>query len=176
MVAGIDVSHFQRDIDWTALAASDFRFCFIKATEGAGTVDPKFHKNWQGAKNAGLLRGAYHFFHPTSSAAAQAESFLRTLGPFQSGDLPPALDLETPAAWAGITIGARGLGYHMARDRRAPIGSYADCLSQPRVRHRSAREHRDARALSSVVRASHRCDPTEIDRTLGFLDLLAIQR
>lgn len=107
MVLGIDISHFQRAIDWAAVAASEVRFCFIKATEGAGNVDPRFAGNWRCAREAGLTRGAYHFFHPSTSPASQAESFLRTVGQLQPGDLPPVLDLEAPQAWTGITPGER---------------------------------------------------------------------
>ena len=107
MLPGIDVSHFQRAVDWTAVAASEIRFCFIKATEGAANVDPRFIQNWRGAGAAGLLRGAYHFFHPTVPAATQAESFIRTVVRLEPGDLPPVLDLEVPAAWTGIASDGR---------------------------------------------------------------------
>jgi len=102
MVNGIDVSHFQRVVDWGTVAASGVQFCFIKATEGAGNIDPRFVQNWKSARDAGLVRGAYHFFHPSAPAAAQADSFLRIVGRLECGDLPPALDLEVPAAWTGI--------------------------------------------------------------------------
>lgn len=102
MLAGIDVSHFQRQVDWVAVATSGMKFCFIKATEGPGNVDPRFRVNWKGAADAGLARGAYHFFNPNAPVAPQAESFLRTVGRLEAGDLPPALDLEVPAAWANI--------------------------------------------------------------------------
>jgi lysozyme len=107
MLPGIDVSHFQRAVDWAAVAASEIRFCFIKATEGAANVDPRFIQNWRGAGAAGLLRGAYHFFHPTVPAATQAESFIRTVVRLEPGDLPPVLDLEVPAAWGTIAQSAR---------------------------------------------------------------------
>ena len=107
MVPGIDVSHFQSAIDWAAVAASGIRFCFIKATEGAGNTDRRFRENWRRAGDAGLLRGAYHFFHPLAPTAAQADSFMRAVGSLQPGDLPPALDLEVPAAWTGIAPGDR---------------------------------------------------------------------
>lgn len=107
MVPGIDVSHFQRAVDWTAVAASEIRFCFIKATEGAANVDPRFIANWKGAADARVLRGAYHFFHPSVPAATQADSFIRTVVRLEPGDLPPVLDLEVPAAWAGISPEAR---------------------------------------------------------------------
>jgi lysozyme len=106
MLAGIDVSHFQFGVDWAAVAASGVQFCFIKATEGAKTVDHQFAKNWKGAGEAGLVRGAYHFFHPAIPAATQAELFLRTVGELAPGDLPPALDLEGDE-WNSIPIGER---------------------------------------------------------------------
>lgn len=99
---GIDVSHFQQSIDWPAVAGSGVRFCFIKVTEGTRCVDPRFTCNWQGAAAAGLLRGAYHFFHPAVPAAAQADFFIRQVDRLGAGDLPPALDLEVPGDWANI--------------------------------------------------------------------------
>ncbi|HLK19515.1 MAG TPA: GH25 family lysozyme [Bryobacteraceae bacterium] len=103
MIAGIDVSHFQGVVDWPRAAASGIQFCFMKATEGAGNVDPRFIQNWKNSRNAGLVRGAYHFFHPAAPASAQANSFLRMVARLEPGDLPPVLDLEVPAAWVGIT-------------------------------------------------------------------------
>jgi lysozyme len=127
MVLGIDISHFQRAIDWAVVAASEVRFCYIKATEGAGNVDPRFAENWRGAREAGLTRGAYHFFHPSASPASQAESFLRTVGQLEPGDLAPVLDLEAPDAWAGITptertaLALQWLEYVEVRVRITPI-------------------------------------------------------
>src|SRR5271163_318172 len=102
MLPGIDVSHFQRVVDWAGVAASGIQFCFIKATEGAANVDPRFLQNWRGAGTAGLMRGAYHFFHPSVPAATQASSFVRTVVRLEPSDLPPVLDLEVPSAWTGI--------------------------------------------------------------------------
>lgn len=93
VIRGIDVSHFQGGIDWQAVAGDGVRFCFIKATEGVGDVDPMFHRNWTGAKAAGVLRGAYHFFHPNLDARQQAEHFLSVVT-IEEGTLPPALDVE----------------------------------------------------------------------------------
>jgi lysozyme len=106
-VQGIDVSHFQQTVAWPAVARSGIRFCFIKATEGAARVDSQFDKNWQGAAQAGLIRGAYHFFHPVLSAEEQATSFLNTVQQLQPGDLPPVLDLEAPNEWTPIPAAAR---------------------------------------------------------------------
>src|SRR5512143_3772416 len=62
-VQGIDVSYWQGDIDWMQARNAGVRFAYIKATEGGDVVDPKFLQNWQNAKNAGVVRGAYHFIY-----------------------------------------------------------------------------------------------------------------
>lgn len=90
---GIDVSHYQGTVDWSAVAAEGIRFCFLKATEGTVDVDPMFHDNWKGAAAAGILRGAYHFFRPGQDAGRQAEHFLSVV-PQDPDALPPALDIE----------------------------------------------------------------------------------
>ncbi|WP_414707009.1 GH25 family lysozyme, partial [Rhizobium sp. UBA1881] len=62
-IQGIDISHHQGAIDWSALAAQpNVRFAIMKATEGGDHRDTRFAENWQAAKNAGIVRGAYHFF------------------------------------------------------------------------------------------------------------------
>jgi lysozyme len=90
---GIDVSHYQCDVDWPTVAASGVRFAFIKATDGVDDVDPHFAKNWIEAKAAGIRRGAYHFFRPRIDAQQQAMHLLR-VAPMDDLALPPALDVE----------------------------------------------------------------------------------
>ena len=95
---GIDVSHHQDNIDWDAVKAMKVQeikidFVFIKATEGLGRVDNAFRRNWFNARQAGIPRGAYHYFLPSKSGKAQAENFIATIQP-EKGDLPPVLDIE----------------------------------------------------------------------------------
>ena len=92
-VEGIDVSHWQGDVDWRAVKRSGRRFAFAKATEGRSMVDEKFEQNWKNMKEAGIIRGAYHFAKPTTAAKPQARHFHKTVGP-EPGDLPLVLDLE----------------------------------------------------------------------------------
>jgi lysozyme len=91
---GVDVSHHQGRIDWSRAAADGVSFAYIKATEGGDFTDPLFRENWKGAAEAGVARGAYHFFTLCTPARLQAEHFLRTLPP-DPEMLPPAVDLET---------------------------------------------------------------------------------
>lgn len=114
---GIDVSHNDNDgnpIMWSSVGPFGIDFVIMKASEGAGFTDPQFHNNWPGVKAAGLVRGAYHmigFVDPTTNSAwrdvvhRQVDRFLGIVGPPQSGDLPPALDIEdlnSPAGWKNL--------------------------------------------------------------------------
>ncbi len=92
---GIDCSHWQGTMDWK-VAASKVSFAFIKATQGNNVVDGMFATNWAGAKAAGLLRGAYHYFRNGVDPLAQAELFVKTCGG-DYGELPLALDYEDTA-------------------------------------------------------------------------------
>lgn len=94
-IRGIDVSHYQGNIDWVAKQAAGNRFASIKATEGASYVDPKFQRNKKVAGDVGLIRGAYHFFHANVDPIEQAKHFIATAGPFAVGDLPPLFDWES---------------------------------------------------------------------------------
>ena len=92
-VQGVDVSWHQGPIDWRALAGANVRFAYIKATEGADYVDPRFTTNWSDAEHAGVLRGAYHYFTLCRPGAQQAANFINTV-PREAVVLPPAVDLE----------------------------------------------------------------------------------
>jgi lysozyme len=92
-VHGIDVSHYQKYIDWQAVADQNIHFAFIKATEGETFRDSLFCSNWEKIKDAGIRRGAYHFFRPTVPAEAQARNFIEGIE-LGHGDLAPVLDVE----------------------------------------------------------------------------------
>jgi lysozyme len=92
-VQGIDVSNWQGDIDWGRVRAAGTRFAFIKATEGGDYLDPRFKQNWEGAKRAGIPRGAYHMVYWCRPAHEQALWFILNV-PNDTDALPPVLDLE----------------------------------------------------------------------------------
>jgi lysozyme len=96
-VKGIDVYHGDNGgnaIDWNAVKQAGISFAFAKATESTDFTDSMFQANWSGMKAAGIVRGAYHFFHADVDPVAQAQFFLSTVGPLSPGDLL-VLDLET---------------------------------------------------------------------------------
>ncbi|MCD8291635.1 MAG: hypothetical protein LUC91_09080 [Prevotella sp.] len=111
-VYGIDVSHYQPDIDWDNLALycdKDGRvysgtpkekkymqpvfFAYIKATEGSMVQDNTYSIRNVEAERHGIVKGAYHFFHLTSSVEEQVRNFIETVN-WKDGDMPPALDVE----------------------------------------------------------------------------------
>ena len=97
-IHGIDVSRYQQRISWEEVKAMQVNeiklaFAFIKATEGNGRVDPYFKRNWKKAKEAGVTRGAYHFFIASRDGTTQAMNFIKKVE-LESGDLPPVLDVE----------------------------------------------------------------------------------
>ena len=92
-VHGVDVSRWQGEIDWPKLRGQGANFAYIKATDGGDHLDPMFRKNWRGAAEAGLKRGAYHFFYWCRTAGEQADWFIRNV-PKTAGALPPVIDVE----------------------------------------------------------------------------------
>lgn len=97
MIQGIDVSKYQGKIDWQKVLNSGLvQFAICKATEKTTVVDSQFKNNWQGIKDVGLLRGAYHFARTTKSPKEEADHFLNTIGSVTIEDML-VLDIEVSA-------------------------------------------------------------------------------
>ena len=92
-VKGIDVSHYQGNIDWDMIKDQGIQFAYIKATEGSTYTDEYYYQNRSEAMENGISVGAYHFFSFDSQGETQAGHFIDTIGP-QDGMLIPAVDVE----------------------------------------------------------------------------------
>jgi lysozyme len=92
-IQGIDVSKYQGDIDWQAVRDGGVRFAWIKATEGGDVLDSKFQANWEGARAAGIPRGAYHFAFWCRPWYEEVNWFKKNV-PVEPDALPPVLDVE----------------------------------------------------------------------------------
>jgi lysozyme len=128
VVYGVDVSGYQgSSINWSTVKAAGRVFAFAKATEGTGFIDGSFAHNWPGMRNAGVLRGAYHFFRPGIDGAAQADYFVNQIdaqGGLAAGDLPPVADVEVSDNMSAATVVARlhaFLDRVQARTGRVPL-------------------------------------------------------
>lgn len=76
---GIDVSKYQGNIDWGAVAASGINFAIIRvgyrgSASGALVQDPYFKKNISGATKAGIKVGLYFFTQAVNEAEAVEEA------------------------------------------------------------------------------------------------------
>ena len=98
MIPGIDVSHWQKEIDWSLVKKSGVRFAFYKATEfpeGKTDVfiDPQLGNNAAGTASNRIHAAPYHFFRTHVPGEYQAIAFIETVRnlPFS---LAPVIDLE----------------------------------------------------------------------------------
>ncbi len=114
----IDVSHHNGAIDWPAVADAGIALAFIKATQGAGFVDPAFERNRRAAISAGVLVVPYHFLD-TSDPDRQAAHFLAATD--LAAAQPAMLDWETAATVAAMVTIGRAVADRTARD---PVGYY----------------------------------------------------
>lgn len=76
---GIDVSKYQGNIDWGAVAASGINFAIIRvgyrgSSSGALVEDRNFKKNISGATKAGIKVGLYFFTQAVNEAEAVEEA------------------------------------------------------------------------------------------------------
>ena len=103
MRKGIDVSHWQGNIDWTDAKIAGLEFAIIKAggSDKGFYKDSKFEKNYREAKNAGVKVGAYYFVGKNCKSyedgAADAERFIKILSGKQF-EYPVYIDFEAPNA------------------------------------------------------------------------------
>lgn len=109
MLRGIDVSHWDGDIDWALVKQSgQVDFAYIKCTDvnmytGIPYVDDKYDQNVTGARSVGILTGAFHYYQPGASPLLQAEFFSDHCDCLE---LPPVVDVEEKyKAVRGATFG-----------------------------------------------------------------------
>lgn len=93
-VPGIDVSAYQPYVDWPAVAGAGKRFAISRLGDGLH-LDHAFEGHYKGARDAGIVPGAYQFMRPSLDITAQAKLAVGALKPlYRHGDVPIALDVE----------------------------------------------------------------------------------
>ncbi len=93
-IYGLDVSHHQGKINWDEVGKTDFKFVYIKATEGESFKDPNFLKNYRKAKKQKMIVGGYHFWTFCKTAQEQIKN-IQAVIPYSAGDLILAIDMES---------------------------------------------------------------------------------
>ena len=100
MLPGLDVSYAQgANLPWSAIYQHGERFAICRSSYGLNTVDKTFLPNVNGAREAGLLTGSYHFFLADQDPIEQARKYYALA--YEFTDLWPVIDLES--------IGFRGV-------------------------------------------------------------------
>ena len=107
----VDLSHHNSKVDFKAAKAAGLMGVIHKATQGLTFTDPTYKARQKGAKEQGLLWGAYHF-GTGSDGVSQADYFLKTVQP-GPGDLL-VLDFEHNPQGTTMTLEeARGFVTHI---------------------------------------------------------------
>ena len=95
---GIDVSSFQKSIDWQAVKNSGIQFAILRSSYGSPDpkqVDETFHQNVKGCQSVGMPMGVYHYGYAVSveQAKNEAQFFLDTIKNIKF-DYPCFYDVE----------------------------------------------------------------------------------
>lgn len=93
MLEGVDVSDVQGFPKWDKVKAFGVEYAFCKATEGTTFKAKRFEYNWNGIKDAGLIRGAYHFARTINDPIKEVKHFVKTIGVLDKNDMI-VLDIE----------------------------------------------------------------------------------
>lgn len=94
-IEGIDVSKWQREIDWANLDPT-VEFAIARAAYGI-EEDKLFRQHWDGMRNSKVIRGVYQYITPVASSINQARHLCRIIneaGGLDKDDLPPIIDIE----------------------------------------------------------------------------------
>ena len=93
---GIDVSEWQKTIDWEAVKAAGIEFAMIRAGYGQNNIDPQFKRNISECNRLGIPCGVFWFSYAYTEAMAirEAEYALAAVEPYKL-DYPIAFDYES---------------------------------------------------------------------------------
>lgn len=99
---GIDVSIFNYPVDWQAVKAAGIDFAICRTGYGKGGYDESFIPNVNGAHDAGIICGAYHYSYALTPADAIIEAqfckrIIAEAGVFL--ELPVWFDMEDADNW-----------------------------------------------------------------------------
>jgi hypothetical protein len=74
-INGFDVYSGDGTVNWTSAKNGGYQFAYVKATEGVDFIDSRFTTNMNGAHNAGVLVGPYHFTRIESKNGVKFTSY-----------------------------------------------------------------------------------------------------
>lgn len=107
LYSGIDVSAWQRAIDYQKVADSGVSMVYIRSSLGSDSVDEYFERNARGFSEAGVLVGYYHYLTARTPEAARHQArFFANLIQDKPMDLRPVMDFERVSGLSRLEIQA----------------------------------------------------------------------
>ena len=128
---GIDVSKYNKSIDWERVRAAGVEFAIIRAgyrgsSTGVLVEDPYFRQNLVGAKEAGVKTGVYFFTQAVNEAEAREEAeAVASLVNVRDLSMPVFLDVES----SGNAHGGRADGLDIAT-RTAVVKAFCEAAEE----------------------------------------------
>ena len=183
---GLDVSSWQGNVDWAAVAAGGARFAYVKATEGTTYVNPYFAQQYVGAHDVGTFTQAdarvvlqqpdgQHRGHDADRDVHEEDPVpvdgLREDPPGQQADRRArggheAVDADRPRPLSGV----RERRHDDAQDHRGGQGTGA-ALDEPRADQHAPRLRQPAKQRGQreqdQSRDEHAASPDEIAKPSG---------
>ena len=135
MIKGIDISHWNGDINFDQVKAAGIEFVIIKAggSDRGFYTDSKFITNYNRAVAAGLSVGAYYFagknFRGVEAGFADAQRFIKILDGLKF-DYPVFIDIEAQENRYKEEITDAAVAFcNMLESARYFVGIYASDIS-----------------------------------------------
>ena len=133
-IFGIDISDYQKGLDWQAVKKEGVKFAILKAgftsiADGkTKRKDSQFENFYAAAKKANIAVGAYWYSTATSYEAgrAEAEYMYKNCLKGKQFEYPIAIDIEDPvyqskASSARVTDAARGFCDYLIEKKYYPV-------------------------------------------------------
>lgn len=92
-IKGIDISNWQKNVDFSKVKKDGIEVVIIKATEGIDFVDKRLEEHYNGAKNKNINIGFYHFMSDKTDPKEQARDFWNSIKN-KKFQVIPVLDIE----------------------------------------------------------------------------------
>lgn len=98
-IKGLDVSEFQREVDWERVKAAGYKFAMLRAGYGYNTIDKQFRRNASECNRIGLPVGVYWFCYAFSpeKAVQEADGCIDIISEYRL-DYPVCYDIEQASA------------------------------------------------------------------------------
>lgn len=107
---GIDISHWQGNVDFRKVKMDGIKIVYIKATEGTNFIDNNLNKFYEGAKGQGLNIGFYHYFKPSLDPKEQARHFSKVIEN-KLYNCRLALDIEVTEGYSKEEITTKAIAF-----------------------------------------------------------------